>query len=156
MADADLTRTGQLANHLCNPVAKDVQTKARLHLLDWLGCVAGARRSEVAGVAIAAEPDVLARAALLGNVLEMDDVHRAAVLHPGPVVWPAALSAARDEKAGMARLLDGAVRGYEAVIVVGDNAMPIICQRTTVRPQGLRSLPPSSITASINRIQGHA
>lgn len=96
-----------------------MQDRSRLHLLDWLGCVAGARRSEVAVVARAAEPDVLTRAALLGNVLEMDDVHRAAILHPGPVVWPAALLAAREENAGMAAMLEGAVRGYEAVIAVG-------------------------------------
>ncbi len=49
----------------------------------------------------------------------MDDVHRAALLHPGPVIWPAALSAARQEKCGMDALLDGAVRGYEAMIAVG-------------------------------------
>ena len=29
-----------------------------------------------------------------GNVLEMDDVHREAILHPGPVVVPAALALA--------------------------------------------------------------
>ncbi len=90
-----------------------------MHLLDWLACVAGARRSVVADVARAAEPDVLTRAALLGNVLEMDDVHRAALLHPGPVVWTAALCAARDETALMADMLDGAVRGYESMIAVG-------------------------------------
>jgi 2-methylcitrate dehydratase PrpD len=90
-----------------------------LHLLDWLGCVAGARWSEVASVARQAESDPLTRAALLGNVLEMDDVHRGAILHPGPVVWPAALSAARETGADMAALLDGAVRGYEAVIAFG-------------------------------------
>ncbi|HZG46811.1 MAG TPA: MmgE/PrpD family protein, partial [Allosphingosinicella sp.] len=70
-------------------------------------------------IACVAEPDVLTRAALLGNVLEMDDVHRAAILHPGPVVWPAVLSAARDDSAGMDSLLIAAVRGYEAVIAVG-------------------------------------
>jgi 2-methylcitrate dehydratase PrpD len=91
----------------------------RLHLLDWMACVAGARNAEVAGVARRAEPDVLTRAALLGNVLEMDDVHRAAVLHPGPAVWPSALSAAREERAGMDALLDGAVAGYEAMIAIG-------------------------------------
>jgi 2-methylcitrate dehydratase PrpD len=97
-----------------------MRERARLHLLDWLGCVAAARRSPVAEVARAAEPDVLTRAALLGNLVEMDDVHRTALLHPGPVVWPAALSAVRDENAKMDALLDAAVRGYEAVIVVGE------------------------------------
>jgi 2-methylcitrate dehydratase PrpD len=115
----DHSLTERLAKHLQRPIGRFVRTKARLHLLDWLGCVAGARQSDVAGVARRAEPDVLTRAALLGNVLEMDDVHRGAILHPGPVVWPAALSAARETGADMATLLDGAVRGYEAVIAIG-------------------------------------
>ncbi|WP_238550667.1 MmgE/PrpD family protein [Blastomonas sp. AAP53] len=95
------------------------RARARLHLLDWLACVAGARQSPVAAVARMAEPDILTRAALLGNVLEMDDVHRTALLHPGPVIWPSALSAARQEKCDMDAMLDGAVRGYEAMIAVG-------------------------------------
>jgi 2-methylcitrate dehydratase PrpD len=111
--------TQRLAQHLLRPVDAKVQTKARLHLLDWLGCVAAARRSDVADMARRAEPDVLTRAALLGNVLEMDDIHRTALLHPGPVVWPAALSAARETGCDMAALLAGAVRGYEAMIAVG-------------------------------------
>jgi hypothetical protein len=62
---------------------------------------------------------VLLRAALLGSVLEMDDVHRSALLHPGPVVWPAALSALRETAGTASDLLDAGVRGYEAVITVG-------------------------------------
>jgi 2-methylcitrate dehydratase PrpD len=111
--------TQRLAEHLLRPVEAKVQTKARLHLLDWLACVAAARRSDVAEMARRAEPDVLTRAALLGNVLEMDDVHRTALLHPGPVVWPAALSAARETGCDMESLLTGAVRGYEAMIAIG-------------------------------------
>ncbi|MFN3945130.1 MAG: MmgE/PrpD family protein [Allosphingosinicella sp.] len=115
----ELSLTQRLAHHLERPVAKDNLHRARLHLLDWLGCVAGARRGEVAAAARAAEPDALLRAAMLGNVMEMDDVHRAAILHPGPVVWPAALIAARERGAGMADLLAAGVRGYEAMIAVG-------------------------------------
>lgn len=84
--------------------------------MDWLACVAGGRGSEAHRVAAAAGLDPVRRAALLGNWLEMDDVHRAALLHPGPVIWPAALLA---EPKDMDALLDGAVRGYEAMIVVG-------------------------------------
>lgn len=111
--------TERLAQHLLRPVDAAARSRARLHLLDWLGCVAGARASSVGDLARAAEPDMLTRAALLGNVLEMDDVHRGGLLHPGPVVWPAALSAARETGADLDTLLDGAVRGYEAMIVVG-------------------------------------
>ncbi|MFN3474097.1 MAG: MmgE/PrpD family protein [Blastomonas sp.] len=117
MTAASLTQ--RLSAHLARSPNESDRARARLHLLDWLACVAGARQSPVAAVARRAEPDILTRAALLGNVLEMDDVHRAALLHPGPVIWPAALSAARQEKCGMDALLDGAVRGYEAMIAVG-------------------------------------
>jgi 2-methylcitrate dehydratase PrpD len=109
----------RLSAHLARSPNESDRARARLHLLDWLACVAGARQAPVAAVARMAEPDILTRAALLGNVLEMDDVHRAALLHPGPVIWPAALSAARQEKCGMDALLDGAVRGYEAMIAIG-------------------------------------
>lgn len=56
------------------------------------------------------------RAALLGNVLEMDDVHRAAILHPGPVIWPTVLG---DADQGMNAVLNAAARGYEATIAIG-------------------------------------
>ncbi len=108
-----------LVRHLLRPVDAAARERARLHLLDWLGCVAGARRSELAAVATRAEPDILTRAALLGNLLEMDDVDRLARLHPGPVVWAAALCAARDEGCSLGALLDGGVRGYEAMLRVG-------------------------------------
>lgn len=111
--------TEQLAALLARPVGPGDRARARRHLLDWLACVAGARGSALAAVARTAEPDSLARAAFMGNLLEMDDVDRLGRLHPGPVIWPAALSAAREVAAPMGVLLDGAVRGYEAMIRVG-------------------------------------
>ncbi|TRW18035.1 MmgE/PrpD family protein [Glacieibacterium frigidum] len=109
----------RVAQHLQRRVEDATRARARLHLLDWLGCVAGARQGPVADMARTAERDVLTRTALLGNVLEMDDVHRTALLHPGPVVWPAALSAVRETGGTMADLLDAGVRGYEAMIAIG-------------------------------------
>ena len=117
---AELSLTERLAHHLTRPVGEEDRQRARLHLLDWLGCVLGARESELAAVASRAEPDAITRAALLGNVLEMDDVHRAAILHPGPVTWPSALSAAREGNSRAETLLMAAVRGYEAVVSVGE------------------------------------
>jgi 2-methylcitrate dehydratase PrpD len=55
----------------------------------------------------------------LGNVLEMDDVHRSALLHPGPVIWPAVFDAWSYGSFPFPDLLDGAVRGYEAMIAIG-------------------------------------
>lgn len=56
------------------------------------------------------------KASFLGNVLEMDDVHRSALLHPGPVIWPAVLGGLTGEPDAW---LDAAVRGYEAMIAIG-------------------------------------
>ena len=111
--------TRRLALRLARPVDATARARAQLHLLDWLGCVAGARRDAVAAVARAAVADGVSRAALLGNLLEMDDVDRIGRLHPGPLVWPAALLAARQDGATVAALLDAGVRGYEAMITVG-------------------------------------
>lgn len=106
------------AQHLQRPMENIVQTKARLHLLDWIGCVAGARNSEIGRIQRRDRlgEAVVDRAAWLGNVLEMDDVHRAAILHPGPVIWPAVLGVGSD---ALDEALAAAVRGYEAVIAIG-------------------------------------
>lgn len=78
----------------------------------------GARQGEVALALKDMEHlPAVSKAAWLGNVLEMDDVHRTAILHPGPVVWPTVLAAATLH--GMEELLDAAVRGYEAMISIG-------------------------------------
>ncbi len=105
----------QLAKHLQRPVEKAVRDHARLHLLDWLACVAGARKSGLLDMLRSAATPVMEKAAFLGNVLEMDDVHRAALLHPGPVIWPGVIDAGQN----MDACLDAAVRGYEAMICVG-------------------------------------
>ncbi len=51
----------------------------------------------------------------------MDDVHRTALLHPGPVIWEVALDAAEDVGATLAPALDAAVRGYDAMIAIGES-----------------------------------
>ena len=109
-----------LLNHvgvtLTRVVGESEKKRARLHLLDWLACVAGARLSDAGQLGAAISGQGWERATYLGNVLEMDDVHRMALLHPGPVIWPAAMSlstASLDER------LAAGVRGYEAMIAIG-------------------------------------
>ena len=106
----------QLAKRLARPVGESERKRARLHLLDWLACVAGARDTEAGHLASAVSSRGWEAATYVGNVLEMDDVHRTALLHPGPVVWPAAMSM---PSASMEQRLDAAVRGYEAMIAIG-------------------------------------
>ena len=110
----------QVVQTLARPVSESEQNRARIHLLDWLACVAGARRSAAAHVGKAAGGDLARTASLAGNVLEMDDVHRTALLHPGPVVWGAVVAGLGEGgPRAMEEALADAVRGYEAMIAIG-------------------------------------
>ncbi|MCX7684726.1 MAG: MmgE/PrpD family protein [Acetobacteraceae bacterium] len=127
--------TERLVLLLRRPVEEADRARAALHLLDWLGAAAaGAARPEggpfrrraappgpcrILSAADAAPSDAAFANGAFGNILEMDDVHRGAILHPGPVVWPAVLAAAQAAGASPQALLDAAVRGYEAMIRLG-------------------------------------
>lgn len=123
--------TGRLLARLEAPVRREDVEAARLHLLDWLGCtIAGASTGIGRNMAWAADAvdhplSVMASGPAqtafalgsFGSLLEMDDVHRTAILHPGPVVWPAVLACAEDGTAD--RVAEAALRGYEAMIRLG-------------------------------------
>lgn len=113
----------ELCELLKRPVDGRSRRRARLHLLDWLGCAA-AGAVQPAGKILQTQPaeDVLGRAFAwggLGNVLEMDDVDKRALLHPGPSIVPAALSVARKFSASYEQILSALVVGYEATIRLG-------------------------------------
>ncbi len=124
------------------PDARD-RRRAALHVLDWLGCALAGARQPAGEILRQMAPmlgagrcrailtrDRLAPAGAafinggLGNILEMDDVHRTSILHPGPVVIPAALAAAEAHGVPPSAFLDAVVRGYEAVIRVGRSVGP--------------------------------
>jgi 2-methylcitrate dehydratase PrpD len=131
------TLTEGLVALLARPIAQADRRRAALHLLDWIGCAAAGAASETGEVfrrfaarqvpgrvKVILGPHVTARDAVLangafGNLLEMDDVHREAILHPGPVIVPAALALAAEQDADGAALLDAIIRGYEAMIRIG-------------------------------------
>lgn len=68
------------------------------------------------------------RAAYLNGViagsLEWDDTHVGAMLHPGVVVWPAALAAAQVSGASGREIVPAVVAGYETMIRVGLSVQP--------------------------------
>lgn len=103
-----------------------------LHLVDWIGCVLAGRRTDAGRALVAADwarldaslpVSLHDRCGLafdlgaLGSILEMDDVDRQGLLHPGPVVVPAALACVDD--GGGRELLDALVIGYEAMVRLG-------------------------------------
>jgi len=135
MSDQSLTE--QLIELLHRPITQDDRNRASLHVLDWVGCaVIGATtkpgevikdygRYEPGGSCKAigvgdmrAETAAFVNGAF-GNVLEMDDIHRTSVLHPGPVVIPAALAAAQAAGAETGDFLGALIRGYEVVVRIG-------------------------------------
>lgn len=129
--------TEQLIALLHRPITQDDRARAALHVLDWIGCaVIGGTTApgEVMKAYGRYEPggsckaigvgDVRAETAAFvngafGNVLEMDDIHRTSVLHPGPVVIPAALATAQAQGTETSAFLDALIRGYEVVIRIG-------------------------------------
>ncbi len=140
--DANDSLTARLGDILARPVDADTRARAALHLLDWFGCaLIGATvkagtilsawgRAQPSGpcLAIGAGRRHAAAAAFvnggLGNLFEMDDLHRASIVHPGDVVVPAALAVAERDGAHGQALLDAVVRGYDAAIRIGNATGP--------------------------------
>jgi 2-methylcitrate dehydratase PrpD len=134
---AERSLTDGLVALLARPIAPPDRRRAALHLLDWIGCAAAGAMSDAGavfrddasrkpwgkapvllGTRTAARDAAFANGAF-GNVLEMDDVHREAILHPGPVVIPAVLALAAERGDAGPALLDAILRGYEAMIRIG-------------------------------------
>lgn len=128
--------TEGLVDLLERPVSAADRRRAALHLVDWLG-TALIGRSHPTGQILAtgvdlsafpfgpdSEPEARAFAlGGLGSLLEMDDLHRSALLHPGPVVVSAALAFGAVDTTGAA-FLDAIIRGYEAMIRIGGAVGP--------------------------------
>ena len=99
---------------------------ASLFVLDTLACAIAGRGAAPARMLLAVAPpassDIARRAFLVGglaHILEMDDLHRDSVTHPGSVVIPAAWTIAEDHNLGGHQFLDAVLAGYEACCRVG-------------------------------------
>ena len=127
-----------LVNTLRRPMGQQDRQRAALHLIDWLGCAHLGQTSptgevlkrwakhQVPGPIWAcghhhglSASDAARWNGSLGNCHELDDVHRAAVVHPGDTVIPAALAMAQREGVSGKRLLEALVIGYETGILLG-------------------------------------
>lgn len=137
-----MTISRQLVERCHRPVAPDAHRRAVNHVIDWLGCAAIGASSPGAealwqGSALPSKRNMQTAAgdssseiqpdpwrdvlyeASLGNIYEMDDVHRMALVHPGSVVVPTALFLGRQLGASGSDILSAIVRGYEAMIRFG-------------------------------------
>lgn len=136
-----MTITERLAKIMSRPVADLDRQRAASLFLDWTGCsIAGQKEaaglkmtkafssaafSDSAGkcTRIGSTPASPLMAVLhngaIGNVLEMDDVDKRAILHAAPTIMPAALAMAQYTNASPAQMLNAIVIGYEATIRIG-------------------------------------
>lgn len=140
MLEASLTERladWQLARRQTGFAAADIEA-ARLLVLDWLGsALAGlgtdtgrifleyarlqpAGKVTLLGLAEGRSVEVAALCnGALSHIVEMDDVERQSVTHPGAVVVPAALAVAERVGASGLDLLAAVVTGYEVMVRVG-------------------------------------
>jgi len=125
-----------LVGLLHRPIPERLFFRARLHLLDWLGCAVQGhdRIGHVLSASLQQQPagpcnalfsgrcgwlEALQVNAGLGNVAEMDDVHRLSTLHPGPIVIPVALALTQQTQGTLKDCLVALIRGYETAIRIG-------------------------------------
>lgn len=108
------------------PVTDHDLDQAALFVLDTLACALGALNTEPARILKTVAPpesgDTARRAFHLGglaHILEMDDLHRDSVTHPGCVVVPAAWAVAEANDLGGRAFLKAVLAGYEACCRVG-------------------------------------
>ena len=129
--------TSGIVELLRRPIDSADRQRAALHILDWAGCAAAGSstvpgqamlayarglppgRSHVFGGLTLTARDAALVGGSFGNVLEMDDVHRSALVHPGPVVIPTVLALAEALDTSTDQVLDAVIRGFEAMIRVG-------------------------------------
>lgn len=125
--------TEQLVALCARPVTDNDLQRAVIHVVDWLGCAAiGSSAAHAPALwegssllGITNDPwQELLYESSLGNILEMDDVHRTSLVHPGSVVVPASLFLARHLSASGPELLTAIIRGYEAMIRFGSAVGP--------------------------------
>jgi len=136
-----MTITERLLPILSRPIEAADRRRATLLYLDWIGCATAGSAEPVGqklnrsfgeqsgpctrlgGAPHHAMSGHVQMAAFhngcLGNVLEMDDVDRKAVLHAAPTVIPAALAALEHAGADFQAFLDAIIIGYEVTLRIG-------------------------------------
>lgn len=126
-APLTLSLTARLAALIAaKPISDDDYRAAALFTLDALANALAGRRTRPGAILLdwaAAEPLTTSREAMLlgglTHILEVDDLHRASVVHPGCVVVPAAYTLAHRRNVSGRAFLAAILRGFEACCRVG-------------------------------------
>lgn len=124
---SSISLTGSLAALIAaKPLGDEDYRAAALFTLDALANALAGRRTAAGAILLDwadAEPLTTGREALLlgglTHILEVDDLHRASVVHPGCVVVPAAYVLAKRRNLRGRAVLAAVLRGFEACCRVG-------------------------------------
>ncbi len=134
------TQSEALAEIVSRPIDAATRQRAAVHVRDWIACCSvGAMTAagrlltdyatkqpvEICTTFLSGKHSAQVAAFVnggLGSLCEMDDIHRASIVHPGDVVIPAALAVAQLHEMTGSAFLDATVRGYEAAIRIGTAA----------------------------------
>lgn len=122
---------------------QDVAAFAKICMLDWLGsALAGSSKPPVQMMAQVAQElggseqatlvtggrSSVTHAALVNgassHMVELDDIHKASIIHAGTVVIPAALAIAEWKRKSGRELIEAIVAGYEVCYRIGEAVSP--------------------------------
>lgn len=110
------------------PIVSDDLEAAASFVVDTLACAFAARETEPALALAAVAPwrsaDTARRAFHFGglaHILELDDLHRTSVTHPGTVVIPAAAAIAESQRTDGQSFLKAVLHGYEVCCRIGNS-----------------------------------
>ena len=123
---------------------EEVREAAKAAIMDWLGSTVAGSREAPAGMVAAIvrraggspaasligleEKSSALNAALLngvaGHILELDDLHRSSILHPGAPIISAAAAAVEEVGAGGRELITAVVAGFEVGIRIAEAVTP--------------------------------
>jgi len=127
-----MTLTEQLIELIENKPIEDEDIKAASwFMLDAMANIAAGRNTDQGRILsrwfLEEPPDTSRKVLWLGSlmhILEVDDLHRRSVVHPGCVVIPAVLALGLREGVSGLQMLEAVVKGFEACTRIGNSVGP--------------------------------
>ena len=128
----------------CTDLTPEVVRSTTMHIIDWFGCVLAGSRSETGRIALSSRlngckgggstmigndhtvsPSSAALAnGIMSHSVELDDVDRLSLAHPGVTIIPAALAVAEQLKCSGQNLILAVALGYEIFSRIGQAIVP--------------------------------
>ena len=127
-----MSLTGQLIDLIENkPIDNEDIEVASWYLLDAIANIAAGLNTDQGRILrrwfLEEVPDTSRKVLLMGalmHILEMDDLHRRSVVHPGCVVIPAVIAIGMRSDINGRMMLEAVIKGFEACTRIGNSVGP--------------------------------